>query len=171
MIDDTKKIAAVFHDREKFDVAIRELEKSFPRRSINILNVDGYELEDQSLSLETIGAYDPDVHIHPEERNIGLGSIIAVATFIGTGIAAAIMTNSAVDLYETLSLSLVYGVVFGLICAGLVYLFYHKIDEKIRFKLKNGGLVVWVRTSNLRDRVKAKNIFYNYGAKQVKAIS
>ena len=164
-----KKIAAVFHDKEQFDVAIKELEKSFPRRSINVLNVDSYQ-NGKNFNLSNIDDYKQGIHVHPEERTLGFGAIIAVATFIGTGISAAILTQGNQDILQTLSYSLLYGAIFGLISAGLIYLFNRRLNETIKYKLKRGGLVVWVKTKSIKERVQAKNIFYNFGANNVKSL-
>lgn len=168
-----REAVGVFENEENLDAAVSELENTaFPRQDISVLGgTESVRRIFGTPDIETTRIEDnPEtprsVSIHPEEKVIGAGVIISGFAYI-SGCIAAISANSMPDI--ALLYSIAAGSLIGGIIGAVVVLFmrpYHRanVDRRI---IRQGGLVVWVRTPEPVLEEAACAILAKHGAHDV----
>ncbi len=167
-----KEAVGIFQNQQDMDEAIADLEAAmFPRHNISVIGSKARMEErfgSETLSpelLEDNPRAPKDASIRPEEKTIASTVIVGVPAFFG-GCAAALMVNPATSL--VLVTAVVFGSVVGAAIGGSV-LFGIKtyLDNRVQEQIKEGGLVLWVKTFKPEQERQAKAIMKDHGAQDV----
>lgn len=167
-----REAVGVFDDREKLYAAIAELENTaFPRQDISVLGGSNEIQQQFGVSkVDPLLAEDnPDAPriapVRPEEKALGAAALVGGAAYIG-GCAAAIVSasNTGLGLITAITLGSIAGAVVGGIAALVVGAW---MNRRMKNQIKNGGIVLWVRTPGPRREELARDILRKYGGRDV----
>ena len=167
-----REAVGVFDDPEKLNAAIAELEfTAFPRQDISVLGGSGnVEKQFGTPAVNPLLVEDnPDAPrvapIRPEEKALGAAVMIGGAAYFG-GCTAAIIaaSTSKWGILAAITVGSAIGAVLGAIVALLVGAW---MSRRIKKQIKNGGLVLWVRTPGPRREKLAREILRKYGGKDI----
>jgi hypothetical protein len=167
-----REAVGVFNDKQQLDQAIAELEvTAFPRHDISVLGPDKdvkekYGLEEVSAEFLEDNADAPrGVSIRPEEKTIGAGVMVGACAYLaGCAVALASQPASTMGLLLAITGGSLAGAAVGMI---LVFLIGSKLRSGIDKQLRNGGLLLWVRTPTIQREKIAQEILRKHGGHDV----
>ncbi len=166
-----KEAVGLFHDMDQLQLAIKELERTdFPRDSLSVLGADKEEIESRfgAMDIETLedAQVDKEAPVRTEEKIIGSGAMIAGSVYIGA--MAVALAAGAVTIPAIITAAVIGGAGGGAIGAVLTKIMGDHYNASIEEQIKNGGLLLWVRTTDHAKEEKACEILSRYGADHVK---
>jgi len=167
-----REAVGVFDNRKMLYSAIAELENTaFPRHDISILGGDHEMKKKYGVhAVDPLIAEDnPDAPriapIRPEEKALGAAIIIGGTAYF-TGCAAAIVSAST-SKWGVLA-AITVGSLFGAVVGGIVALIIGIwMNRRIKNQIRQGGVVLWVRTPGPNRERLAREILRKHGGKDV----
>lgn len=170
--DMIREAVGVFDNPAQLDAAIAELEvTAFSRQDISVLG-NSRDIEQkfgvQSVKTEWLED-DPKsprgISVRPEEKTIGAGVLIGACAYIA-GCIAAIAYKSASTGF--LLLAIAGGSLGGALIGGIIVLVIgYKIRSDVDERIRQGGLLLWVRTTGPDKEQTAQSILRKHGARHV----
>jgi hypothetical protein len=173
MSQEIREAIGVFDDLESLDAAVLELEATeFPRHDISVIGSDrDLETKFGTKRVKTTRLEGSDktprmVSIRPEEKTIGAAALIGVPAYVG-GCVAALGVNPASN--AVLLSAVLGGSLIGAAIGGVSLLFlWHVFNSKTARQIRDGGLILWVRTDGSTKEESAKKILRRHNAKHVR---
>ena len=168
----SKEAVGVFKNKQDMDEAIADLEAAmFPRHDISVIGSKarmekrfGSEAVSPEL-IEDNPRTPKDASVRPEERTIASTVIVGVPAYF-MGCLAAVLVNPAPAM--TLITAVTVGSIFGAAVGGCaLYGVKAYLDSRLQEQIKEGGLVLWVKTFKPEQEKKAKTIMKTHGAQNV----
>lgn len=168
-----KEAVGVFSSTKDLQDCIRTLEGSaFPRQDISVM---GQRSElDEIFSSETVDPYkvmdNPSMPrqapARPEEQTIGASALIGGTAYVGA--MAMALAAGAVALPATMVSAAAFGAAGGgAIGAVLTKILGDHYNHNIEDQIKEGGLLLWVRTPDEHKEMLAKVVMRQHHAKSV----
>ena len=159
-----REAVGVFDDPKELDEAVAELEvTAFPRHDISILGSDGESFSQKEH--EDNPNASRGISIRPEEKSIGAGVLIGCCAYIaGCAVAIAAKATSGFAMLAAITGGSIAGAAVG---AVIVLAIGRKIKARIEKKIRNGGLVLWVRIAEPENGKLALDIMRRHGGKHV----
>jgi len=168
----TREAVAIFHDTDKLDAAVDELETSeFARHDISVLG--NKEKVEERFGKDAVKPEwledNPNaprgISIRPEERTIAASVMVGVPAYIG-GCAGALAVNPASNIM--LLGAVAVGSIIGALVGGAgVYAINNKITKRINRQISKGGLLLWVQTPDPEKEKTALDILRKQGGQHV----
>jgi|MDTB01.2.fsa_nt_gb hypothetical protein len=168
----THEAVGVFDDLEQLDKAVSELEGSqFARHDITVLgNMQEVEKRFGAKAvrpewLEDNPRTPREISVRPEEKTIGATVGIGVLAYLG-GSIGALMVNPATNyiLLGSVALGSLLGAALG--CA-IVFSIRKKLSNRVQQQMREGGLLLWVKTLDRNRETIATNVLRKHGGKHV----
>ena len=102
------------------------------------------------------------INIAPEEIALAEGGIISIG--ILGGVAITMIVIGEVEMYHTVIATLAGGIIGAIIGSILAKFFDNAYKNRIYKQIKDGGLILWVRTIDKKKESIARKILKNHGA-------
>jgi hypothetical protein len=167
-----REAVGVFDNHSSLENAIEELEISgFARREISVLASEKAVKERFSRPhVKTKLLEDnPDAPRSPDikEEELGIAQGVLVGSGIITGTVAAIFAAGGIVAPGLVPIVIVGSAGGGIAGIVLAKLLGNKYAEFFQHQIDQGGLLLWVNTSNPKLELKAQEILKKYGAKDI----
>lgn len=165
----------IFHKYDDLEEAINELETNhFGRHEISVRGSDE-EVEKRfgranvrAQSVQDDPYMPSSTDIKKEELGIGQGIIIGMSMLVGVIIAVIaqgpLIPPDATSMLAIIAISGLIGAGIGIVLAKILAKRYKKFFQD---QIENGGLLIWVVTSDKMKEVEAKRILNKHGATNV----
>lgn len=167
----TREASAVFHSVKALQSAVEALsDAGFGSDDLSVLGNEkalhdkfGAKLPDAEALAD-----DPDTpraaYVAPESRSEGLAALAGIPVYIGGAGAAAIAAMEGAAIVATAGAALGVSALAGALGLYAARRMEKHHAEQIEKNLKNGGLVLWVRTDDKPREIKALEILRANGA-------
>lgn len=168
-----REAVGLFHDHDKMQDAINELEMSgFGRREISVLGSEEAIKKKYGTKHVPPRALEdnPDVprssKPKPEEVHMAQGALIGGGVYIGVA-AAVVAIGGGVAIPALVTTAAVGGVSGGVVGGLLAKLLGDEYAGFFRRQLESGGLLLWVKTPTREKEERAQKILKEYNAEDV----
>ena len=162
-----REAVGLFKNMQQLQATVKELERTdFPRDSLSVLG------EHKSLEPLTIEMLEDDsnapreVLVRSEEKSMGAGLLVSGAAYLGA--MAAALAAGAVAVPAILTAAAIGGVGGGALGGVLAILLGDHFNHAIEDQIKQGGLLLWVRTTDREKEDLACRILTENGTEHVR---
>lgn len=169
-----REAVGVFLDHEAMVRAIVELDTHFPRHAISVLGSkhDIVEKFGQSAVPPVLAEMAEDTPLQAplrdEEKVVGSAVLIGTSAYVGA--VALALAAGAVSVPATILAAVIGGGGGAAISGLLLKIFGDHYHKDIENQIEQGGLLLWVGTTDNEQEQLATNIMNKHGAKHVKII-
>lgn len=167
-----REAVGVFDSAQSLDSAIAELEgTAFPRHDISVLK-QGKEVQDEFGTdvippewAEDTADSPRGISVRPEEKTIGSTALIGCVAYIfGCAAALAAKGASTAGFLFAIAGGSLLGAMIG---AFAVMMVGYKMSMRTERQISKGGLLLWVRTPDLKRERLAQDILRRNGGRHI----